>query len=96
MKTSILVIILSVMCALPALSQSTVRVSTGDDWDAALSDDGQSIQLNYSGSRRVKNVKLKEVHPFTVGVDANNKPVRVLFSWGNLQYSTNSTSGGGS
>ena len=95
MKTSILVIILSVMCVLPALSQSTVRVSTGDDWDAALSADGQSIQLNYSGSRRVKNVKLKEVHPFTVGVDANNKPVRVLFSWGNLQYTTNSTSGGG-
>lgn len=94
MKTSILVIILSVMCALPALSQSVVRVATDDDWDAVLSDDGQAIRLNYNGNRRVKNVKLKQIHPFTIGVDGDNKPVKAIFSPGNLQYSPNPSAGG--
>ena len=93
MKTSILFFVLSVMCAFGALAQQSVRLTTDDYWDAALSDDGQSIQLNYSGSRRVKNVKLKEIHPFTVGVDSDNKPVRVLFSHGNLQYTPNPDDG---
>ena len=95
MKTSILVIVLSVMCTLPALAQSTVSVTTGDYWDAVLSDDGQAIQLIYSGSRRVKSVKLKQVHPFTIGVDASNQPVKALFSPGNLQYTPNPNKGDG-
>ena len=95
MKTSILVIVLSVMCALPVFGQSTVRVTTGDYWDAVLSDDGQAILLNYSGNRRVKSVKLQQVHPFTIGVDADQKPVKALFSPGNLQYTPNPNEGDG-
>ena len=83
------------MCTLPALAQSTVSVTTGDYWDAVLSDDGQAIQLIYSGSRRVKSVKLKQVHPFTIGVDASNQPVKALFSPGNLQYTPNPNKGDG-
>ncbi len=81
----LLATLLCCACALSVAAQ-VVDVNLPQKWDAKLSDDGKSINLKYSGDLRVKSLKIKQVHPFTVGKDARGKPTKVLFSPGNLQY----------
>ena len=50
------------MCSFGALAQQSVRLTTDDFWDAALSDDGNDIRLTYNGDKYVKSVKLKVLH----------------------------------
>lgn len=86
MKKKYFSLIALVMLVLQTSAQKSVNVCTPKDWDAALSQDGRTVILNYNGNRRVKTVKVEKIHPFTVGFDKDNQPVKALFSPGNLQY----------
>ncbi|MBP5365871.1 MAG: hypothetical protein J6Y82_08105 [Bacteroidales bacterium] len=68
------------LATLTASAQSAESVTVPEGWTASQGE-GNTINLQYSGNKRVKSVKVKIYHCFSV-----SETKKVVFSPGNLQY----------